>query len=83
MCGPAPKTPEVNQIVPPLPVQPLKIAQTSNVAAKPVEQDTKKEVSYGAKSKKDKAMKGIKNDGASLLVPISDKGNKAGGINLA
>ena len=75
-----PSAPEIKQMAPPPPVKPLQIAQRSTLPTKQVAKEETKPVAFGAKSKRD-ASKAVKRDAASLLVPMSDTGNTAGGIN--
>ena len=75
-----PSAPQVKSMAPPPPVKPLQIAQTSRLPTKQVREDDTKPVAFGAKSKRN-ASKVVKRDAASLLVPMSEPGNTAGGIN--
>lgn len=82
MCinNPQPSAPEIKQMAPPPPVKPLQIAQRSTLPTKQVREEETKPVAFGAKSKRD-ASKAVKKDAASLIIPMSDTGNTAGGIN--
>lgn len=75
-----PSPPEVARIAPPPPAKPLQIAQRSTLPVRQVTKEETKPVAFGAKSKRN-ASKLVKRDAASLLVPLSDTGNTAGGIN--
>jgi len=75
-----PSAPEIKKIAPPPPVKPLQIAQQSTLPTKQLKKEETKPVAFGAKSKRD-ASKAVKRDAASLIVPIADTGNTAGGIN--
>tara|TARA_R100001463_G_scaffold74732_1_gene128721 strand:+ start:775 stop:1014 length:240 start_codon:yes stop_codon:yes gene_type:complete len=73
------QTPEVTSVTPPPPVKPLQITQRSTMPQRSVEPDKTEPVKYGSKTSR--APKTLKNDAASLLVPMSESGNKPGGLN--
>ena len=75
-----PKPPKVQKITAPPPVQPLQIAKTSRVQPQEVRKEETKPVAYGSKSSRTPTKN--KTDAASLLVPLNDTGNKAGGLNI-
>ncbi len=75
-----PKPPKVQNITAPPPVQPLQIAKTSRVQPTEVRKEETKPVVYGSKSTRTPTKN--KTDAASLLVPLNDTGNKAGGLNI-
>ena len=79
MCFNQQSTPEVRQVTPPPPVKPLQITQRSTQPERAVEPDKTKPIKYGSKSSR--APKVEKRDAASLLVPMSDSGNRPGGLN--
>jgi len=74
-----PTPPQVAPTTPPPPVKPLQITRTSTAPERPAAKEQKKPIKYGSKSQRE--AKDIKKDAASLLVPMSDSGNKPGGLN--
>jgi len=74
-----PTPPQVAPTTPPPPIKPLQITRTSTLPERPAEKEQKKPIKYGSKSQRE--AKDIKKDAASLLVPMSDSGNKPGGLN--
>ncbi len=72
-------TPQVTPVTPPPPIKPLQITRQSRMPERAVEPEKTKTIKYGSKSSR--AAKSEKRDAASLLVPMSDSGNKAGGLN--
>jgi|TARA_B100000073_G_scaffold43632_1_gene32532 hypothetical protein len=76
-----PTPPQIAKVAPPPPPKQLQIAQQSTLPERQVTKPEKKEVAFGAKSTRDKA-KAPKRDAASLLIPMGNKGNKPGGLNI-
>ncbi len=74
-----PTPPQVSPTTPPPPIKPLQITRQSTLPERPVEKETKKPIKYGSKSQRE--ANEVKKDAASLLVPMSDSGNKPGGLN--
>ena len=74
-----PTPPQVQPTTPPPPVKPLQITRTSILPERQIEKESKKPIKYGSKSQRDS--KENKKDAASLLVPMSDSGNRPGGLN--
>lgn len=75
-----PKPPSIQKVTAPPPVQPLQIAKTSRLQPAEVSKQETKPIAYGSKSTRTPTKN--KTDAASLLVPLNDTGNKAGGLNI-